>query len=59
MGNGLLPIMEQPMPYYCPMGLEALLDVGQLVIHKSNLRKNIGKHYSTWSLWTISYVALF
>ena len=43
------PIMTQPMPMtatvsnYCPPGLEDLLEVCQLVIHKSNFRKNVGK----------------
>ena len=43
------PIMTQPLPMtatvsnYCPPGLEDLLEVCQLVIHKSNFRKNVGK----------------
>ena len=41
------PILTQPLPTatvstYCPPGLEDLLEVCQLVIHKSNFRKNIG-----------------
>ncbi len=42
------PILTQPQGFtatvssYCPPGLEDLLDVCQLVIHKSNFRKNIG-----------------
>ena len=30
----------------CPPGLDMLLDTGQLVIHKANLRHNVGV-YST------------
>ena len=38
----LFPITEQPVPFLCPPGLEGLLDTGQLVIHKDNLRRNKG-----------------
>ena len=45
--EGVTPIIQQPqpmqpVPVYCPPGLEPLLEAMQVVVHKGNFRKNIG-----------------